>query len=818
MASTYELVIKATDKTSGPLRNISGGLNRLEKSTSKVNGALKTAGAALAAFITGSAIRSIIKTTARFEDLEDTLKSVTGSAKAGAQAFDAIKNFSTRTQFGVEELTNTYIKLAGSGIKPTEKLLTTFTDAAAVTTDQLGVLNAMTDVYSRTLASGSVELQEFDKLQDRGLPVYDILKNKLGVTRGELSKFGKETGNAKKVLDALMDGINERFGGATKGKMDNVSTAMSNFSIAVTNAADTLGQQLRPQLTEHINQITAIIAGNDELVKSIGMGLSDAVAGAASALAFLADNFELLRNVIYAAVGAAALNQTFLFMNGLAKGAARGAFGMRNLVKGIGNLGKSIPILGTVFKLMGRFTPIGTAILAVVGALTYFQDTMVNVGETSASLGEVIGAVFDLALQQITKFVNWVSEGLTSLWDSIKKLIPTLSPEFMETFKTITSVVKDSVNFMMNLFVAYYTTVFETVKQFPRLFVDAFNAILTMGAAFGDKIIEQFSNIGAGIKRALRGDFKGAMEAIGRESAISLSDAFNNSFGEIEGLGIDYEKIFATDRLDQTLEFAKKSGKLFKEAVTSVIMPAYDSLTGAVEKQIIANRAEQAELEKLAEAGNEAADAIGNIETSLDAVDFEPFTAGVTETEKKVKSLTESMAEHFKKATDSFAKNLAQDLARGRASLDSFKDFFKNTLLDMVAMAIEHHITKPMMGQVNELFGMGMNAMTSGGGFGGGFDMGSIFSGITSFLGFSKGGVVPNAPGYGDRVPAMLTPGELVVPKNDIDDVMSSPLTVNFNINSVSTKDGATFILEQRKQIEGVIQDAYNRRGKTGIV
>ena len=108
--------------------------------------------------------------------------------------------------------------------------------------------------------------------------------------------------------------------------------------------------------------------------------------------------------------------------------------------------------------------------------------------------------------------------------------------------------------------------------------------------------------------------------------------------------------------------------------------------------------------------------------------------------------------------------------------------------------------------------------MTSGGGFGGGFDMGSIFSGITSFLGFSKGGVVPNAPGYGDRVPAMLTPGELVVPKNDIDDVMSSPLTVNFNINSVSTKDGATFILEQRKQIEGVIQDAYNRRGKTGIV
>ena len=140
MASTYELIIKATDQTKTPMRNIERNLGRLDKEARGVTKSFKLLGGALAAIATGGAIRSIVQTTARFEDLQDTLNTVTGSARSGAAAFDFVKQFATSTQFGVEELTTTYIKLAGAGIKPTTKLLTTFTDTAAVTTDQLGEL------------------------------------------------------------------------------------------------------------------------------------------------------------------------------------------------------------------------------------------------------------------------------------------------------------------------------------------------------------------------------------------------------------------------------------------------------------------------------------------------------------------------------------------------------------------------------------------------------------------------------------------------------------------------------------------------------
>jgi len=67
----------------------------------------------------------------------------------------------------------------------------------------------------------------------------------------------------------------------------------------------------------------------------------------------------------------------------------------------------------------------------------------------------------------------------------------------------------------------------------------------------------------------------------------------------------------------------------------------------------------------------------------------------------------------------------------------------------------------------------GLLGMDGGGGL-----FSSIFgSSFGSFLGFSSGGVVPNTPfskSGSDSVPALLTPGELVVPENSFKDFMDS--------------------------------------------
>tara|TARA_X000001382_G_scaffold26260_2_gene16763 strand:- start:14476 stop:16671 length:2196 start_codon:yes stop_codon:yes gene_type:complete len=73
------------------------------------------------------------------------------------------------------------------------------------------------------------------------------------------------------------------------------------------------------------------------------------------------------------------------------------------------------------------------------------------------------------------------------------------------------------------------------------------------------------------------------------------------------------------------------------------------------------------------------------------------------------------------------------------------------------------------------------SAMGSGGGMGS--KLGGLFSIGKSFLGFNQGGVVPGGAPYTDRVPAMLTPGEVVVPRNKANNQSGNTSITNINIS-----------------------------------
>jgi hypothetical protein len=75
----------------------------------------------------------------------------------------------------------------------------------------------------------------------------------------------------------------------------------------------------------------------------------------------------------------------------------------------------------------------------------------------------------------------------------------------------------------------------------------------------------------------------------------------------------------------------------------------------------------------------------------------------------------------------------------------------------------------------------------SGSGGGGGFDL----STVTDFFTFNKGGVVPGGAPYTDRVPALLTPGETVIPRGESGtgggQSYTTYITQNLNTNDLNT-------------------------------
>jgi hypothetical protein len=283
-----DLLLNIAVKNQQALGSVNNSLSKLSNSGLKLSTALKGAAAGLVAFGAVRVGSFIVNTTKEFEDLRTTLSSVTGSTKDGADAFKFISEFATQTQFGVEDLTKTFIKLKAAGIEPTEKLLTTFTDTAAITNDQIGSLEAMTDLFARTV-SGGLGLEEINRLSDRGVPVLQILEEKLGITRMEISAFGKTAEGAKKITDALAEGIQEKYAGATQRVVSNLSTEFSNASIAIKNVADDFGQGLSPALKEAVGGFTKIINENRETIGALGELTGKALKGLITVLGLVLD-------------------------------------------------------------------------------------------------------------------------------------------------------------------------------------------------------------------------------------------------------------------------------------------------------------------------------------------------------------------------------------------------------------------------------------------------------------------------------------------------------------------------------------------------
>jgi phage-related protein len=204
---------------------------------------------------------------------------------------------------------------------------------------------------------------------------------------------------------------------------------------------------------------------------------------------------------------------------------------------------------------------------------------------------------------------------------------------------------------------------------------------------------------------------------------------------------------------------------------------------------------------------------------------------GVTKNFKNTTSTVQNEMDKSGTATNDFVtgfnndfdKILADGLANGNLNFDSFAGLWKSTLSSLIQDSLSG--TNKLSGIFSNLFG------GSGGGGGGIFDiLGSIFfpsSGGLSLpgLGGPAGGPIPLlADGgtlgagklgiAGEAGPELISGPATVTP---MDEIGGSKPAVNITIQAIDTQTGTEFLLKNKKQIEGIIQHAYNRRGKQGI-
>lgn len=288
-----DIRLNAIDNTKRAFDDLNKNLKETNNTTQKVSTSFLTLKNAVLAFATGATLKTIINTTASFENLRTTLRFVTGSIESGNNAFQLLQNLSLRSKFSVEQLSDAFVALYSSGINPTEELLTTFINTASVFGNEIDTLNDLTRLFAKG-TQGGLGLQAINNLAGKGIPVFDILEKKLGVTRDTLTKFAETADGSQKILDALQQGLSETFAGANEARVNNLSTAISSLGREFLNAFETLsgGGGFNKALVDLINSIKELLQTLNPLIKGLGKVFSFITDSLTGAFQFLNDTIK----------------------------------------------------------------------------------------------------------------------------------------------------------------------------------------------------------------------------------------------------------------------------------------------------------------------------------------------------------------------------------------------------------------------------------------------------------------------------------------------------------------------------------------------
>lgn len=251
------------------------------KSTNALSGAFsslgKTMGGLFAADMLLNFGKAVIATTAEFQKMEAVLATTLGSKSAAKVAMDQIVDFASKTPFQVAELTDSFVKLANRGFKPTFDQMTSLGDLASSTGksfDQLteAALDAMTGEFERLKEFGIRASSEGDKVKF----TFKGVTTEVQKTDEAIKDYLISLGNAEGVSGS-MAAISATVGGQISNLEDNFSQlqlAIGSSSSGLISSFLDLSNTILGDLVTSLNSVNTVAqAAGDSGLEAFGRQL-----------------------------------------------------------------------------------------------------------------------------------------------------------------------------------------------------------------------------------------------------------------------------------------------------------------------------------------------------------------------------------------------------------------------------------------------------------------------------------------------------------------------------------------------------------------
>ena len=257
---TFSFTMKVIDMATAPLRGL-------------WNFATSIQGAILGATGAFAGIYKPMQIAGDFEQTQIAFETMLKSAEKAEKFLKEASEFANKTPFEFPELINSSKLLMAFGFEADKVLdmLKTIGDTASGLGAGSEGIDRITRALGQMQAKGRAQAEELLQLQELGVPANQILQEELGLTGEQVANIGKESIEASKVIEAMLRGMEKRFG----GMMDNQSrTAKGMISTLKDTLENSLlrpwGQGLWEGIKPGLERITTWIDENQDIIAEWG--------------------------------------------------------------------------------------------------------------------------------------------------------------------------------------------------------------------------------------------------------------------------------------------------------------------------------------------------------------------------------------------------------------------------------------------------------------------------------------------------------------------------------------------------------------------
>lgn len=266
-------------KMSSQLTGMKKGLNTFGNGVGSVTRQLLAMGGAYIGIRTlWTSLKQFISVGASFDTFRKQFEGIMGSVSEGEQAFQWVKEFARETPLDMEQVTQAFIVLKGSGLDPMGGSLLALTNATAKYTGGTSKLEAITRQLSQAWAKGKISAEDMKTAIENGLPAWTLLAQATGKTVGELRNLSEQGKLGRYELRLLFAELQNDAPGAAANLMKTFNGQMAIARFNIQDFLDTVAQSgsldfLLEKLTSLNEQVSAM--AQDGSLKEFAQELSD---------------------------------------------------------------------------------------------------------------------------------------------------------------------------------------------------------------------------------------------------------------------------------------------------------------------------------------------------------------------------------------------------------------------------------------------------------------------------------------------------------------------------------------------------------------